>query len=590
MKRKSILIGLMLTVCALAVGAAVSQASAQSAIRAAPQKPLAPQSVIGDGTPGSCTEAAFATAFNAGGSTTFNCGAAPITITLTSRYTVAVDTQIDGGALGQITLSGADAGSGPRNGVGLFSVPAGRSLTLQDMVLTQAGATAIVNAGALELKASRIEYSRAASCAAIASTGHLTDTSSLIVYNTVDSNGGGICVEGGTAYLYNTQIAGNTAGGLGGGLYNNGGVVSTFGAYFVGNGALRGGGVYTAEGSHATLTDSAPQFNVASTTDANGSGGAVDNHGVMTITTNIIQFNQAYKGAGIANYGKLYLTGSSIQSNVTANGDPANNIGGGLLTNEPMVISNTSFVLNTSGDATIYATAPVTLTGVTLSDNTAQQGTSGLAAFAPASIEFSTFYSNTTPALSPRSASAAIAVRGSILDAGTCEVNPGMPHIASLGYNLSGADGAACGLIASTDITGTDPLLGELIVYGWETGRRIPQAGSPVIDAGGLDCPALDSMSTARPQGGVCDIGSIEVKVPDLLPAPVPTLEPIDIPGGVQPSIAVLPDHGYGGQAVKIIGQGAQGYAQVRIMSVQNGQSVAALDTSVDAGAVTRPR
>jgi hypothetical protein len=583
MKHKSILIIVAFVGCALIVGFAALQANAQSMAIETTLQPHQPRSVIGNGTPGSCTETAFATAFNAGGSITFNCGAAPVTITLTSRYTVTVDTLIDGGTLDQIILSGGDTGTGPRNGVGFFAVPAGRSLTLQNMALRQAGDTAIVNAGNLTLVSDRIDYARAAACGSIASIGHLTDNLSLFAYNTVDGYGGGICIQGGTAHLMNDQIVGNTAGGVGGGLYNNGGLIDTYGLYLVGNVALRGGGAYNATGSHLTLLYAAPEYNEVSLTDANGVGGGVDNHGVLTMTGNIVQYNLAYKGAGIANDGTLYLEGSEVQSNATASADPANNIGGGLLTSAPMVISNTLFALNTSGDAAIYAAAPVTLTGVTIAENTALQGTSGLAAYAPASIEFSTFYNNARSALSPRSASATIAVRGSIFDNGACEVNTGTPHVVSLGHNLSDDDGTTCGLTTSTDITNSDPLLGELIVPGWNASLRQPLSGSPAIDAGDFDCPATDPIGTTRPQGGVCDIGAIEVKVPDLQPTPIPTLNPIDIPGGVHPSIAVLPDHGYGGQTVMIIGQGAQDYPQVRIMSVQNGQSVAAVDTTVDA-------
>jgi hypothetical protein len=574
MKRKSIFISMVLTACAVLAGLAVLQASAQ---------PLTSQSVIGNGTPGSCTEPAFATAFTAGGNITFNCGAAPVTITLTSRYTVTVDTTIDGGTLDQIILSGGDAGSGPRNGVGFFAVPAGRSLTLQNMALRHAGDTAILNAGNLMLVSDRIDYARAASCGSIASVGQVSDNLSLFAYNTVDGEGGGICIQGGTAHLMNDQIVGNTAGGVGGGLYNNGGIVDTYGLYFVGNVARRGGGVYNATGSHLTLLYAAPEYNVASLTDANGVGGGVDNHGVLTMTGNIVQYNQAYKGAGIANDGTLHLEGSEVQSNATASVDPANNIGGGLLTYQPMVISNTAFALNTSGSATIYAAAPVTLTGVTVAENTALQGTSGLAAYAPVLIEFSTFYSNTTSALSPRSAAAAIAVRGSIFNNSGCEVYGGAPHVVSLGYNLSDDDGTACGLTTSTDLATTDPLLGDLIVPGWNASLHQPQPGSPAIDAGGLDCPALDPVGTARPQGNGCDIGAIEVGAPLPIPTPEPTFQPAVLPNGVHPTINLNPTHAYAGQGLTISGQSVPGYSTVRVMSVSNARTINSADVAVAA-------
>ena len=59
--------------------------------------------VVGTGTPGSCTEAALDAALTGGGSVTFNCGASPVTITITSVKTITVSTNIDGD--GRITIS-----------------------------------------------------------------------------------------------------------------------------------------------------------------------------------------------------------------------------------------------------------------------------------------------------------------------------------------------------------------------------------------------------------------------------------------------------------------------------------------------------
>jgi hypothetical protein len=68
-----------------------------------------PTTIVGNGTPGSCTGAAFIDAVADGGVITFNCGAAPTTITLDRPAKVFNDTGpeivIDGGGL--VTLSGA---------------------------------------------------------------------------------------------------------------------------------------------------------------------------------------------------------------------------------------------------------------------------------------------------------------------------------------------------------------------------------------------------------------------------------------------------------------------------------------------------
>ncbi len=67
-----------------------------------------PRTVVGTGTPASCTGDAFVAAVALGGVITFNCGPEPVTITLTTTAKVFNDTGpkvvIDGG--GKVTLSG----------------------------------------------------------------------------------------------------------------------------------------------------------------------------------------------------------------------------------------------------------------------------------------------------------------------------------------------------------------------------------------------------------------------------------------------------------------------------------------------------
>ena len=66
-----------------------------------------PDQVVGKGTPASCTSAAVVNAVAHGGITTFNCGANPVTITMTATAKVVNTSReivLDGG--GKITLSG----------------------------------------------------------------------------------------------------------------------------------------------------------------------------------------------------------------------------------------------------------------------------------------------------------------------------------------------------------------------------------------------------------------------------------------------------------------------------------------------------
>lgn len=68
-----------------------------------------PTTVVGTGTPASCTQAALQTAITKGGVVTFDCGKSPITIALSATLTVPYDksTVIDGAGL--VTLDGQNA-------------------------------------------------------------------------------------------------------------------------------------------------------------------------------------------------------------------------------------------------------------------------------------------------------------------------------------------------------------------------------------------------------------------------------------------------------------------------------------------------
>ena len=96
--------------------------------------------VVGNGTPASCTEAAFNAVLTGGGLITFNCGGAK-TITFTFYKSLDADTTIDGG--GVITLSGG-------NTLGLFQVYANKSLTLQNITLAEGKSGGGMAAGAIE--------------------------------------------------------------------------------------------------------------------------------------------------------------------------------------------------------------------------------------------------------------------------------------------------------------------------------------------------------------------------------------------------------------------------------------------------------
>ncbi|MEI2672156.1 MAG: hypothetical protein V9G13_13830 [Marmoricola sp.] len=103
--------------------------------------PVPPTRFVGTGTPASCTDAALTTALSGGGVIGFDCGASPVTITLSAVKVIAAPTTVDGGNL--ITLDG-------NNTVGLFKVTSGAALTVTNLTLTRAKCR---NCGAIEVQA-----------------------------------------------------------------------------------------------------------------------------------------------------------------------------------------------------------------------------------------------------------------------------------------------------------------------------------------------------------------------------------------------------------------------------------------------------
>jgi len=167
--------------------------------------------VVGDGTPQSCTEAPFEAKL-AERSVIFNCGPAPVTITLTSEKAITADTIIDGGGL--ITLSGGGA-------VRIFAVDAGAALDVRNLTLADGRADyggGIYNAGTLTLTNCTLKGNSTASYGGgIANEGTATLTNCTLRGNSAGGRGGGIASLG-TLTVTNCTLSGNSAVGVGGGI------------------------------------------------------------------------------------------------------------------------------------------------------------------------------------------------------------------------------------------------------------------------------------------------------------------------------------------------------------------------------------
>jgi len=178
--------------------------------------------IVGTGTPESCTEAAFAAKL-AERSVRFNCGPAPVTISLTSEKVITASATIDGGS--GVTLSGGGVAR-------VFKVEWTAGLDLRNLTIADGhaedGGGIFNNGGALALTNCTLSGNSAALCGGgIYNGGTLALTNCTLSGNSAGA-GGGIC-NGGTATVTNSTLSGNSASADpisicwhagGGGIYN----------------------------------------------------------------------------------------------------------------------------------------------------------------------------------------------------------------------------------------------------------------------------------------------------------------------------------------------------------------------------------
>lgn len=268
--------------------------------------------VVGTGTPASCTYTALVAALAGGGAVTFNCGAAPHTIVLTSHLALNQDTSVDGGGLItldgnqafrhfymnsalDLTLSGLTLTRGyvpATQGGSIYAVGPG-ALTLTDVNLTDneaqqnGGAIAALNGVALNLTRVRATGNRAGIRGGAIFTFNSNDTITLNQFvasgNQAASEGGAIYHRGGTMLIDNSLFTGNSAGGLGGGAIE---VQPAGGTNFtITNSTFHGNTVASGATGSAIRALNAVGGDIYSSTFANHSGAeAIRAYGATAIT------------------------------------------------------------------------------------------------------------------------------------------------------------------------------------------------------------------------------------------------------------------------------------------------------------------
>ncbi len=390
------------------------------------------------------------------------------TIHLASNLTLASNIIIDASALtSPITISG-DSDNDGDNDVHIFTVNAGVTATLNDMILTK-GKSSTFGGGAI------LNY------------GTLTVENSTVTANTATGHGGGGIINwNGTLTLTNSTISSNSAtvDSSGGGVRNTG-VLNITNSTFSVNDSIAGGGALYNSANTATITNTFFSGNTANT------GGAIGN--ANTGTLNITNTTFSSNGS-ILSGGAIMSGGPATIAKTTFVGNNSGARGGGIHNMSTMTISNSTFFSNTStekGGAIYNWVIGMAIYSSTFSGNYAPPGLGG-GIYSDGTMN----YINTIIANSPFG--------------GDCRNGAGGTN--TINHNNLVEDGS-CGAALSGD-----PKLGPLANNGGPTQTMVLLAGSPAINAGnnafcaGSPVNNLDQRGVSRPSGGRCDIGAVESK------------------------------------------------------------------------------
>lgn len=300
--------------------------------------------------------------------------------------------------------------------------------------------------------------------------------------------------------LARVQLVGNTGAGAGGGIGGDDTPLSISESLVADNTAEAfGGGVWAA--GALTLSESTIVGNQLVDVDSYGGGLGAE---VAHISDSTIADNQGGRGGGL-------LVSALEMSGTTISGNRAVGTGGGI------------------GVGSTFETATPHIARSTISGNTAEDGAGaiatqvGLAPPRPVELVEVTIADNSGTVDGIAATAAVDMERTVIAGDGSGPVCSGVAFIESLGHNASTG---SCGLDEPTDLTFIQPSLGPLADNGGPTSTRRPLPGSPLLDAGGNECAAVDQRGVARPIALACDIGAVEADIVTATFSDVPTTHP----------------------------------------------------------------
>jgi predicted outer membrane repeat protein len=509
-----------------------------------PAPALAATTVVGNGTAASCTATALAAAAKAGGTISFNCGSAPVTIAVSATIKIQrVDVTIDGG--NKITLQGSTRLFEHAT----YSGSAAASLTLQNMTLSKTSLAGTPSPGGIgpDDPNGPVVYSYDASStqnqppilnlinvqvrdnasvmtkfedahgggAIFMRDGIVNVRKSTFTNNTcTNCTGGAIHVMGGALTVEDSSFTDNISSGQG--VYGGGAIfvdagwednfsgdVKITGSVFRNNSSPSGGALHYIAYRATNSLDIDRSSWIGNTAQGGpaGQGGAVfaynsgKNNGdpVITIRNSLLTENWAKGSNGLGLGGALWLLKSAVRvSNTTivkntAHGDNDwNPKGGAMYLDSPTVqaeISNSTIAYNHAGG---------TGGGISVMNGNATLRNS-IVAFNTANNagQTSKFRQNCNAELSEGGNNLEYPPRGQRSDDATC---------------LKGKSGLDQRNLPEF----RDPKLGTLADNGGATHTLAIAPDSPALDAG-ASCEATDQRGVGRPQGKACDIGAYEL-------------------------------------------------------------------------------
>ena len=492
-----------------------------------------PDHVVGDGAAGSCTEAALAAAVAQGGTITFACGDAPVTIAITQplQLRTDVDTTLDGG--GTVTLDGG-------GDVQILSFDHGdyrvntTVLTLQHLTLANGRAHGTKMYAPAPSPCSQGYYDGYGG-ALYLRDGELVVIDCRFVDNQAESlgpdvGGGAISLLGARRAVIADSVFQGNRGSSGGAINCLNSELDVYDSVFDGN-VAEGNGANSDDASQCAVVADNGQHQVGSGGNAGAIG--IDGGDDGTHTFCGVRFTNNQGGVGALGGALARTPDRDMQTTVidrcTFDGNHGDSAAGVYFHNSDLQIVATTFSGNvaTGGSGAIQADGTqLALLNDTFAGNAAQAGLGGAISLfgGGGSISFTTFADNTADGGDPYFG-AAIGGNPTLtlvsdLFANNTAQNPGAPmqcHVTGTGdgdlqWPMNHVVGGGADAPCTPTTTFADPLLGPLDDHGGASETRVPDDASPARGAG-VSCPPTDQRGMARPSSG-CTSGSVELDSP----------------------------------------------------------------------------